>query len=573
VRYELTVEQEQLIAPVRPALLVLSAAAIVLLLIACLNVASLLLARAISRERELALRAALGASRSRLVRQSLTESLLVGGLGGAVGVALAAAGLAAFRTLATPLARIDLGTTGVGWGATAFPRLGEVALDLPQLGATAVVAIATGLAVGLAAALRAARASVVDAMRSAGATATAGGRRAGRVRAGLVVLQVAGALTLLVGAVSLARSLSRLVDTDPGFATTNVVTFQVALPPATYPDARLQGFAESLADRIGAVPGVVHAGYANQVPMVALRDTAGGLWTTPDPRRAFSPDAADARFVSRGYLAALGIPVVAGRGFEPRDGDGQPRVLLVNQALARLQFPGRDPVGLVVYVGRDPRPWTIVGVVGDVRQFGLDRAPEPQFFADLRQWNGGMPLFPTGAYYVVKTAGRPEDLIPQLRGLVRALDGDAGVFNVARLDTILASTVTRPRLYAVVFASLAALGALLSAVGLYGVLAFLVQQRTPEFGIRLALGASRRAVIGLVLRQGGALVAIGLVTGLVAGRALERALASLLYGIEPGEPRTLVGAVVLFAAVAAAALVLPVRRATQVDPLTAIRRE
>jgi hypothetical protein len=307
--------------------------------------------------------------------------------------------------------------------------------------------------------------------------------------------------------------------------------------------------------------------------MVALRDTAGGLWTTPDPKRAFAPDAADARFVSRGYLAALGIPVLAGRGFEPRDGAGQPRVLLVNQALARRQFPGRDPVGLTVYVGRDERPWTIVGVVGDVRQFGLDRAPEPQFFADLRQWSGGMPLFPTGAYYVVTTAGPSEDLIPQLRGLVRATDPDASVFNVARLDTILASTVTRPRLYATVFGAFAVLGALLSAVGLYGVLAFLVQQRTPELGIRLALGASRRAVIGLVLRQGGSLVAMGLVAGLVAGRALEAALGSLLYGVEPGEPRTIAGAVMLFAAVAAAALFVPARRATHVDPLTAIRRE
>jgi predicted permease len=352
-----------------------------------------------------------------------------------------------------------------------------------------------------------------------------------------------------------------------------VVTFQVALPPAAYPDARLQAFAEALAERIGAVPGVVHAGYANQVPMVALRDTAGGLWTTPDAERAFAPDAADARFVSRGYLPALGVPILAGRGFEPRDGAGQPRVLLINQALARRQFASRDPVGRTVYVGRDERPWTIVGVVGDIRQFGLDRAPEPQFFADLRQWSGGMPLFPTGAYYVVKTAGPPEDLMAQLRGLVRAIDADASIFNVARLDAILASTVTRPRLYAAVFGAFAILGALLSAIGLYGVLAFLVQQRTPELGIRLALGASRRAVIGLVLRQGGVLVGVGVGLGLLAGWILDRALAGLLYGIEPGDPRTIAGAVALFAAVAAAALFVPARRATHVDPLTAIRRE
>jgi predicted permease len=573
VRYELVREREQLVAGVRPALLVLSGAAIVLLLIACLNVANLLLARAVSRDRELALRAALGASRGRLLRQSLTESLLLGLLGGVVGAAVAVSGLSAFRALATPLARIDLGTTGVGWGAAAFPRLGEVALDLSQLGATAIVAIVAALAVGLAAALRAARASVFDLLRGAGATASAGGRRGGRLRAALVVLQVAGALALLVGAVGLARSLRGLTTTDPGFTSTNVVTFQVALPPAAYPDARLQAFAEALAERIKAVPGVVHAGYANQVPMVALRDTAGGLWSTPDAKRAFAPDAADARFVSRGYLPALGVPILAGRGFEPRDGAGQPRVLVINQALARRQFAGRDPVGLTVYVGRDERPWTIVGVVGDIRQFGLDRSPEPQFFADLRQWSGGMPLFPTGAYYVVKTAGPAEDLMAQLRGLVRAIDADASLFNVARLDAILASTVTRPRLYAAVFGAFAILGALLSAIGLYGVLAFLVQQRTPELGIRLALGASRRAVIGLVLRQGGVLVGAGLGLGLFAGWIVDRALAGLLYGIEPGDPRTIAGAVALFAAVAAAALVVPARRATHVDPLAAIRRE
>ena len=445
-------EGDELVRSVRPGVLVLATAVAVLLFIACLNVANLLLARALSRSRELSIRAALGASRGRLARQCLTESAVLGLLGGAGGLVVAVAILAAFRRFATPLPRIDLGTTGVGWGSTLFPRLDEIGLDGTVLAVTAATAVAVGLAVGLGAALRASRADVFGAIRVSGATG-AGGQRTGITRRALVVLQVAGATTLLVGAVLLTRSLRHLLDTDPGYATANLLTFQVALPTASYPDARLQTFAETMAERLRGVPGVVAAGYANQLPMVALRDTAGGLWTTPDAARRGKPDGEDARFVSRDYLAALGIRVLAGRGFTAGDGAGQPRVLLVNQALARRAFPERDPIGQTVYVGRDTAPWTIVGVVSDVRQFGLDRAPEPQFFADLRQWSGGMPLFPTGAYFAVKTLGRPEALVPDIRAVVRALDSDGALFNVARMDDIVASTVTRPRLYAVLIGS------------------------------------------------------------------------------------------------------------------------
>ena len=443
---QLTREQDQLVGPVRPALLALTAAVAVLLLIAALNVTNLLLARALARSREFSLRAALGASRGRLIRQGLTESVALGVAGGLAGLAVAAASVSTFRRLAAPLARIDLGTTGVGWGATTFPRLSEAGLDGGIVAAALGLAMAVGLGVGLGAAWRAGHAGAGQTLRVTGATAAAGGRTGRVLRRGLVVAQVAGALPLLVGAVMLARSLQHLADTDPGFSTANVLTFQVSLPVAAYPDARLQVFAEALVDDIRQRPGVRHAGYANQVPMVALRDTAGGLWTTPDAERAFAPDAADARLVSRDYLAAIGVRVVAGRGFDVRDGAGQPRVLLVNEALARRQFPGRDPVGLTVYVGRDITPWAIVGVVADVRQFGLDRAPEPQFFADLRQWQSGMPIFPTGAYFVVATDGRPEALVPDIHALVRELDGAAALFNTARLDAIVASTLTRPRL-------------------------------------------------------------------------------------------------------------------------------
>ena len=571
VRYELVRERDQLVGAVRPALLVLAATATVLLLIACLNVANLLLARALSRSREFSVRVALGASRGRLIRQILAESALLGVAGGAGGVVLAGAGLAAFRTLAASLPRIDLGTTGVGWGPTAFPRLDDVALDPAVLAGAAALALLAGLGGGVAAALRASRADIVTAARQAGAAAT--GASSTPLRRGLVVLQVAGAMTLLVGAVLLTRSLQHLTSTDPGYLSENVLTFQVALPATTYPDARLLAFAETLTAQVSRVPGVAAAGYANQLPMVALRDTAGGLWSTPDATRKGSPDAADARFVSRDYFGAMGIQVVAGRGFAAGDGAGQPRVLLVNQALARRELPGRDPIGLPVYVGRDTAPWTIVGVVSDVRQFGLDRAPEPQFFVDLRQWSGGMPLFPTGAYYVAKTHGPPEALVPALRALVRDLDGEAALFNVAPMETIVAATVTRPRLYARIIGALAVLGALLSAIGVYGVLAFLVHERTGELGIRMALGASRAAVLALVLRQGGTLVIGGLLLGAAGAAALTRTLGGLLYGVRPADPVTYVVAAGLFAVLAATAVIVPARRATRVDPMVALRRE
>lgn len=572
VTYELVREQDELVGPVRPAMVVIGATVTVLLLIACLNVTNLLLARALARTRELSVRAALGASGSRLARQALTDSALLGLAGGAGGVAVAAAALAIFRTLATALPRLDLTSSGPGWGGASFPRLEEITLDGTMLAFTAALTIGTGLVVGIASAIRASRTDVFSAMRATGSAAR-GGPGAATARRLLVVAQVASAMTLLVGALLLTRSLQHLLSTDTGYQTDGVTTFQVALPAGTYPDARLLTFADSLIARVRGLPGVLHAAYANQVPMVQLRDTAGGLWTTPDPTRKPAPDAGDARYVSRDYLTALGIRVVAGRGFEERDGQGQPRVLLVNEALARRQFPDRTPLGLPVYLGRDTVPWTIVGVVSDVRQFGLEAAPEPQFFIDLRQWSGGMLLFPAGPYYVMKTTRPVASLVPELRALVHDLDPDAALFNVMPMATIVTSSVARPRLYASFVGAFAVVGAVLAAVGLYGVLAFLVQERTPEIGVRMALGASRADVARMVARQGGGLVGAGLLLGLGGALALARTARGLLYGIRPLDPSTYAIAVVAFAVVAAAAIALPARRASRVDPLSSLRCE
>ncbi len=572
VTYELVREQDELVGPVRPAMLVVGATVAVLLLIACLNVTNLLLARALSRARELAVRAALGASRSRLARQALTDGALLGLVGGAGGLAVAAAALALFRILATALPRLDLTSSGPGWGGASFPRLEEIALDGTVLTFMATLAIGAGLVVGLASAIRASRTDPFGAMRATG-TAARGGAGASSARRLLVVAQVASAMTLLVGALLLSRSLQHLLSTDTGYQTDGVTTFQVALPAATYPDARLLTFADILISRLRSLPGVQSAAYANQVPMVQLRDTAGGLWTTPDPTRKPQPDGGDARYVSRDYLPTLGIRVIAGRDFDERDGPGQPRVLLVNQALARRQFPDRDPLGVQVFLGRDTEPWTIVGVVADVRQFGLDAAPEPQFFIDGRQWSRGMPIFPAGPYFVMKATRPTASLVADLRALVQDLDPEAALFNVMPMATIVASSVARPRLYASLVGAFAVVGAVLAAIGLYGVLAFLVQERTPEIGVRMALGASRADVVRMVARQGGGLVGAGLLLGVVGAVVLARAAAGLLYGIRPLDPATYVIAVVAFAAVAAVAIVVPARRASRVDPLTSLRCE
>lgn len=572
VRYELVGERDELVGPVRPAALVLAAAVAVLLLLACLNVANLLLARTLARRRELSVRAAVGASRGRLARQALTESAVLGLVGGAAGIAVAHGALTAFRTLATTLPRIDLASSGPGWGGASFPRLEEVAIDARVLLFAVAVTLACGLATGVAAALRASRADVFGAFRATG-TATHGGRRGIGARRALVVTQVACAMTLLVLAVLLGRSLQQLTATPRGYTVSGVLTFQVGLPASTYPDARLMPFADALTERLRALPGVEVAAYANQIPMVQLRDTAGGLWTTPDATRTFAPDAADARLVSRDFLRALDMRVVAGRAFDQRDDAGGERVLLVNETLARRQFPGRNPLDVPVFIGRDVTPWTVVGVVADVRQFGLEKSPEPQFFVDLRQWQRGMPMFPAGAYYVVRGPAATPGLAPDLSRLVRSLEPESVVFNVTPMDAIVGSSVARPRLYASLVGLFAVIGALLAAIGLYGVLSFVVHERTGEIGVRLALGATPSDILRMVLREGGRLVAAGLVAGTVGALVLARAVETLLYGVEATDLRVFALAAVLFTAVGGVAILVPARRAMRADPLAAIRCE
>jgi predicted permease len=565
VRYELVREQDELVSPVRPALLVLMGAVGFVLLIACVNVANLQLARTMARGRELAVRTALGAGRSRLVRQALTESVMLAALGGLAGIAFAMGGVRLLRRLASTLTRMDLG------GGAAFPRIEEIGIDVSVLAFAAGASLVTGVLFGLAPAVRQAGADPIDALRNATSRASGAGR--GSLRGALVVAQIAMALVLLVGAALLMRSFANLSSIDPGYDAGNVLTFQVALPAGTYSDARLKSFAETVVGRLQSIPGVRAAAYANQLPMVQLRDTAGGLWRTPDAARRPAPGGADARLVSRDYFDVMGIRVVAGRGFHEGDREGQPRVLLINETLARRGFQNENPVGLQVYVGRDPVPWEIVGVVGDVRQFGLDREPEPQFFADLRQWSGTGLLFPVGAYYAVRVDREPDAVLPALRAIVRGLNAQAALFNVARMETLVATTISRPRMYTVLLFIFAAVGVALAAIGIYGVMAYVVTQRTAEIGIRMALGAQRAEVLSLILRQGLMLTAAGIVAGLVGAAALTRYLEGMLFGVTAFDRTTFAAATLVLALVAMVASYMPARRATRVDPLLAIRSE
>ena len=567
--YSFVREQDELAAPVKPALLMLMAAVGFVLLIACANVANLLLARAARRRREMAIRAAIGAGRGRLMRQALVDSLMLATIGAMMGVALATGGIRLLRSVATTMSRVDLRTGPL------FPRVDEIGVDVGVLGFTIGTALLTGVLFGLAPALRHSRSDPMDALREGTGSSLSGfrGVRGAGLRSVLVVIEIGVATILLVGGGLLIGSYWKLLNVDPGYDPSGVLTFQVTLPVDRYPDERLRTFAEDLVERVRTIPGVRAAAYANQVPMVKLRNTLGELGRTPAAAKPAVAMGPDARFVSREYLDVMGMRVIAGRGFADHDRAGQLRVLLINQTLARRVFQDENPVGKPVYMWRDPVPWQIVGVVADVRQFALDRAPEPQLFGDLRQWSGNGPLFPIGAYYAVRADGQPEAAVAALRSIVRELEPQAALFNVAPMEQVVGATVARPRMYAILLGMFAALGAALAAIGIFGVMAYSVAQRTREVGIRMALGAQRADVLRLVLVQSLMMTAVGLVLGLASAAGLSRYLDAMLFGLTPLDPATFVAVAVLFTAVAALAAFVPARRATKVDPLVALRHQ
>jgi predicted permease len=567
-RYELVRAQNELIGPVKPALVVLSIAVAFVLLIAIANVANLFLARGAVRQREIAIRTAIGAGRARLIRQLITESMVLAGLGGIVGTALAIGGVEGVQGLAATLSRLDLPP-----GLT-IPRLDEVVFDRTVWGFTTLICLLTGGLFGLAPALRQSDVDPIETLRDpVSASAGLSPSRGWGLRGLLVISEVALATMLLIGAGLLLGSVTKLLAIDPGYDAHEVLTFQVRLPPTTFPSERVTGAAEDLVKRLRSIPGIRQAAYANQLPTVNLKDSAGGLWRTPDPARG-GTSAFDARLISRDYLSVMGIKVVAGRAFGENDDAGQPRVVLINQALARRDFDGEDPIGQTVYVGRDVVPWQIAGVVEDIRQSGLDQPAEPQFFMDMRQYaDGGPLLFPVGAYYVVRTEADPSALIAAIRRAVHDFDPEAAVFNVAQMDQLLDVTTAQPRLYATLLGIFATVGTVLALIGIYGLVAYAVARRTKEIGIRMALGADRASVIRLVVGESAVLIASGLAIGLAAAAGITQYLQGMLFGLTPLDFRIFVSVSILFGIVALAASLVPARRATRVDPLVALRWE
>jgi predicted permease len=569
--YRLGSMQAAIAEPLRPALLVLSAAVLLVLLIACVNVANLLIARASARRAEMVIRVALGAGRGRMIRQLLTESTLLALAGGAAGVVVAIGGAKLLRSLASTFARIDLGVQ------LPFPRLEEVGVDGTVLVFTAAASLLVGVVAGLAPAIGYEQSDRTQVLRESSAPASGFGLGRGhRTRGLLIVAETALAMILLVGGGLSIHSFVKLTSVELGYSPANVLTFQVSLGDLA-PGTQLRMFADELVARMQTVPGIQSAAYARQLPLIVIREAAWFRQTpalpTPPPRQP--PNAPDARLVSQSYFDVLGARIIAGRGFSDADRAGAPRVMVINESLARQEFAGQSPLGRFVYAGRDSSPWQIVGVVADIRQFGLDQEPQPQFFADFRQWPETDPVFFTflGPYYAVRSNADPAAALPQIRDLARQIRSDAGIYNVATMNQLISNSIVRPRMYATLLGIFAVVAVALAAIGLYSVLTFAVAQRTREIGIRMALGARRAEVLKLVIGQALTLSGMGVIVGLAGSLAATRYLEGMLFGVTPIDVPTFVAVSFLFIVVGLAAAYIPARRATEVDPVIALRAE
>jgi putative ABC transport system permease protein len=568
--FELSREQDEIVGPVRRPVLILMAAVAFVLLIACANVANLLLARGVARQREVAIRIALGAGRGRLMQQYLAEGVVLSLAGGAGGVALAYGGVRLLRSLATTLYRTDLGNR------LPFPRIDEVGIDADVLVFALCLSMGVGLLFGLAPVFSRLAGNQPHALKGGVGIdrANSGSRWGFGSRSALLIAEVALAMTLLVGGGLLIRSFLKLSSVDAGYDPANVLTFQLALPGGRYPVPQLRELAENLVAILEKAPGVEAAAYSVQLPMVGLRDRAL-FRTTPAITEQPAPGAPDEdmRLVSRDYLKAMGIRIKEGRAFNEQDRADQPRVLLINESLARREFPGRSPIGETAYLRRDATPWRIIGVVQDVRQFAFDRTAEPQVFADFRQWPGVNPIGDAPQYFAVRSKGDPLSFVPAVRNAVHAIDPKVGLYNIATMEQIVAHSISRPRLYAALLGIFAAVSVTLAGIGIYGLTAYSVAQRTREIGIRMALGSSPSQARNLVIRQSMWLVAAGIIIGAAGAAAMTRFLEGLLFGVEPFDGVTLLSVVALFLFVAAVASFAPARRAARVDPMVALRAE
>lgn len=546
--------KDEIVGPMRPALLTLLAATGLVLLIACANVANLQLSRSARRTREIAVRSALGAPRGRIVRHLLTESTLLALLGGAVGVALA--------YWATDLL--------VALGGPELPRADSVGVDARVLAFAVGASFASGLLFGFSPALRASRTDLRGALTGSGRGST-GGRSDRRFRGGLVAGQVALAMVVLVGAGLLVRSLSSLRAVDPGFHSSGVLTVWMGPAfPDEYEGDALTGMYERVLDRVAALPGVEGVGAIDILP--ASGDFNGMTFTIegrPAPEPGETP-MAQARAVMPGYFSTMGIPLERGRVFTRDDGSGAPAVVMINEAMARRHWPDENPVG--ARLTRGGVSHEIVGVVGDVRQFGPAAEADPAMYFTHAQ--APADFMRLAATLVVRTSvAEPTTLAPRLRGAIRSVEPATVIRPVRPMDDWLAATLAPYRSLTLLLSVFASVALALGAVGVYGVVAHSVSRRTNELAIRMALGARARTITAMVLREGMAPVLLGVAIGAAGSLAIGRGLSGMLFGVEAADPPTFAGIVILLVGVALVASYIPAQRATRVDPMVALKEE
>jgi putative ABC transport system permease protein len=545
--------QEETVQGIRPALRALMFAVGFVLLIACANVANLLLARATSRRREIAVRTALGAGRLRLVRQLLTESLLLAAAGGALGLALAKWGVGALLVLAENF----------------LPRANEVGLDWRVVTFTAALSLLTGVFFGLIPALQISRVDLQSELKE-GAGA-GGGAQTNWMRSALVVLEVAATLALLIGAGLLIKSFIRLYETDLGFKAENVLTMSLALPEAKYPDAQAAAaFHQKLIDRVASLPGARSAGVINYLPLQQWGFNGGIAIEGQGPYEPGRGPLAEFRAISPDYFRTLGVPLISGRSFTVQDQGNSAPVVIVNQTLARRFLPGQDPIGKRIRsVGDDWR--IVVGVVGDVRQSGVTQVARAEVFVPVTQaiWTS---LTQTMSL-AVRADAEPESLISAVRNALREIDPAQPVFNVKTMEAVVADSVSDRRLNMLLLGMFAGVALTLAVIGIYSVMSYTVSQSAREIGVRMALGARPMDVWKLVVGQGMGLTLVGVGLGVAGAFGLTRSMATLLYGVTATDPLTFAAVTALLIIVALLACYVPARRATKVDPMVALRNE